>query len=104
MEEKKGSLHVPASQYSARSSTRSKVSSARTPKVRKVNNFIIFYDELIGKGQFGTVVKAQLASDLIPQDDRDKKGQQTVRSTVDPKKPVYACKIFETENFNKEDM
>lgn len=28
------------------------------PKIRKVNDYIIFYDEILGKGQFGTVVKA----------------------------------------------
>lgn len=46
-------------------SCRSKLSSERTPKIRKVKNYIIFYDEIIGKGQFGTVYKAQLASDLL---------------------------------------
>ena len=37
----------------------------RAPKVRKVNGYIIFYDEVIGQGQFGTVVKAQLAADIL---------------------------------------
>ena len=35
------------------------------PKIRKVNNYVIFYDEVIGKGAFGTMVKVQLAKDLI---------------------------------------
>ena len=39
-------------------SARSRISSQRAPKIRKVNNYIIFYDDVIGKGQFGTVVKA----------------------------------------------
>ena len=43
---------------SARGSSRTKASSARNRKVRKVNGYIIFFDEVIGQGQFGTVVKA----------------------------------------------
>ena len=48
-----------------KSSYRSDVSTVKTPKVRKVNGFIVYYDDIIGEGQFGTVVKAQLASDLL---------------------------------------
>jgi len=45
----------------------------RAPKIRKVNNYIIFYDEVIGQGQFGTVVKAQLASDLLVESKKEDK-------------------------------
>lgn len=69
-----------------------------------MNGYIIFYDEEIGKGQFGTVVKAQLASDLMPSASQNKDGKKVIRSTIDQTKPVYACKIFETEKFNEEDM
>ena len=37
--------------------------------IRKVNEYIIFYNEVLGQGQFGTVVKAQRASDLIEDQD-----------------------------------
>lgn len=40
-------------------SSGSRLSSRKQPpKVRKVNDYIIFYDDVIGKGSFGTVVKA----------------------------------------------
>ena len=32
--------------------------SSKVPKIRKVNEYIIYFDEVLGKGQFGTVVKA----------------------------------------------
>lgn len=32
--------------------------SRKVPKVVKVDEYIVFYDEVLGKGQFGTVVKA----------------------------------------------
>ena len=83
---------------------RSRLSSQRTPKIRKVNNYIIFYDDIIGKGQFGTVVKAQLASDLLPDNGSAKKGQQIVRSTVDTDKTIYACKVIDSENFQEAEM
>ena len=70
--------------------------------MRKVNDYIIFYDDVIGKGSFGTVVKAQLAADLM--DKQGKGAQQTVRPHVDPTKTVYACKIFDVENFNEDDL
>ena len=62
-----GALDVPTVELRSahKSSQRSKVSSSRTPKIRKVNGYIIFYDDIIGQGQFGTVCKAQLASDLL---------------------------------------
>ena len=46
------------------------------------------------------VVKAQLAADLMGKDDQ----QQYVRRDVDPSKPIYACKIYDTEKFVKEDL
>ena len=36
--------------------------------------------------------------------DKGSKGAQTVKPHVDVSKPVYACKIFETESFNEEDL
>ena len=48
----------PSSAMTKNSEGRSHLSSQRTPKIRKVNGYIIFYDEVIGQGQFGTVVKA----------------------------------------------
>ena len=75
----------------------------RTPKIRKVNNYIIFFDEVIGQGQFGTVVKAQLASDLLGESQR-KVGQQVVRSTADVSSKVYACKIFDIDNLTDDDI
>ena len=38
---------------------------APLPTIRKVNDYLVFYDEVLGKGQFGTVVKAQLAVDVL---------------------------------------
>jgi hypothetical protein len=50
------------------------------------------------------VVKAQLAADLMPTQEKNKDGQKIIRSTIDTTKPVYACKIFDTEKFSEEDM
>ena len=57
----------------------------KAPKIRKVNEYIIFYDEVLGEGQFGKVVKAQLASDLIDVQDSNTE-RQRVASTVDSSK------------------
>ena len=32
--------------------------AAKVPQVRKVNNFVIFLDEVLGQGQYGKVCKA----------------------------------------------
>lgn len=70
-----------------------------------MNGYIIFYDEVIGQGQFGTVVKAQLATDLLDKDDgTSSSGQAVVRSTVDATKPIYACKVIDTEAFSEPEM
>ena len=105
------SLRPPASaQQSQRSSSASRGSSQRPAQVRKINDYIVFLDEVIGKGSFGTVVKAQKAADLIQPEPGSAKGstktggKQTVRSTVDPSKTIYACKIFDTETFSEESM
>ena len=47
-----GALDVPTVELRSahKSSQRSKVSSSRTPKIRKVNGYIIFYDDIIGQG------------------------------------------------------
>ena len=102
----RGGLLVPVlsdTKSNAGSSLRSRVSQ-RAPKVRKVNGYIIFYDEVIGQGQFGTVVKAQLATDLLKESDRKSGSAPVVRSTVDASKTIYACKIFDAERFTEEDM
>ena len=75
----------------------------RTPKIRKVNNYIIFFDEVIGQGKFGTVVKAQLASDLLGES-KGKVGQQVIRSTVDVSSKVFACKIFDIDHLTDDDI
>lgn len=74
----------------------------RQPQVRKVNDFIVFMDDVLGEGQYGKVCKAQLASDLL----QSVKGvkQQAVRSTVDPEKKIYACKIIEIADISPEDL
>ena len=40
-------------------------SRAKQPQVRKVNDFIVFMDDVLGEGQYGKVCKAQLANDLL---------------------------------------
>jgi len=35
---------------SEHSSARSRLASQKTPKIRKVNGYIIFYDDIIGQG------------------------------------------------------
>ena len=37
----------------------------KQPQVRKVNDFIVFLDDVLGMGQYGKVCKAQLAKDLL---------------------------------------
>ena len=81
-----------------------KMSQNKKPRIRKVNGYIIYYDELIGQGQFGTVVKAQLASDVLPSAQSAMKNDHVVRSTVDHTKRIYACKCFDITNFTEEDM
>ena len=50
-----------------------KLSGSVLPRIRRVNDYIIFFDEVLGIGEFGTVVKAQLASDLTdPQDSKER--------------------------------
>ena len=61
-EKKDNGLIVPAigddmTQFGGSQSNRSRISS-RAPRIRKVNGYIIFYDDVIGQGQFGTVCKA----------------------------------------------
>lgn len=71
----------------------------KQPQVRKVNDFIVYLDEVLGEGQYGKVCKAQLASDLIMQakdtEGGGKSKRTAIRSTVDPTKRIYACKIIE---------
>ena len=65
---------IPDNLSGRRSSRLSSNSKKNTPKIRKVNGYIIFYDEVIGRGQFGTVVKAQLASDLLSEEEKSQGG------------------------------
>jgi len=48
------------------------------------------------------VCKAQLASDLLQNVNGTK--QQAVRSTVDPTKKIYACKIIEISDISADDL
>ena len=57
------------------------------PKVRKVNGFLVFIDDVLGVGQYGKVVKAQLESEA--------------RQKI---KKIYACKIIEIVNISQDDM
>lgn len=59
-------------------------------------------DDVLGEGQYGKVCKAQLASDLLQNVNGTK--QQAVRSTVDPTKKIYACKIIEIADISQEDL
>ena len=77
--------------------------SSTVPKIRKVNEYIIFYDEVLGEGEFGIVVKAQRASDLDANQDSNA-GKQIVAPTVDQSKQVFACKICNLENFSDKDL
>lgn len=74
----------------------------KAPTVRKVNGFIVFIDDVLGEGQYGKVCKAQLAADLLT--DVGGAKTQAVRSTVDPTKKIYACKIIEIGDISKEDL
>ena len=74
-----------------------------------MNDFIVYMDEVLGEGQYGKVCKAQLASDLLTET-TSKKGnadgakRQAVRSTVDPTKKIYACKIIEISDVSQDDL
>jgi len=70
--------------------------------VRKVNDFIVFMDDVLGEGQYGKVCKAQLAAELLSSINGSK--QQAVRSTVDITKKIYACKIIEISDISAEDL
>ena len=69
----------------------------------KVNDYVIFQDEVIGKGNYGTVVKAQKASDLV--DTHQSTGLSLIiRPSIDYSKKIYACKIYENEFFSPDQM
>lgn len=59
-------------------------------------------NEELGQGQYGKVCKAQLASDLMHNVGGSK--QQAVRSSVDPTKKIYACKICTIADVSEEDL
>ena len=73
------------------------------PRVCQVKEYIVFLDQVIGKGQFGTVVKAQRAADLLSSDDNSSKSK-FVKPCLDNSKKIYACKIYENEFLSSEDM
>ena len=54
-----------AATYSANTGRAAKTGRSKQPQVRKVNDFIVFMDEVLGEGQYGKVCKAQLAADLL---------------------------------------
>lgn len=60
----------------------------KKPTTRKVTDYIMYVEEVLGIGQFGKVVKAQKQSEV-----KDSKNPKT-----------YACKIMEITNISKEDM
>ena len=74
----------------------------RQPKIRKVNGYIVYFDEIIGSGQFGRVVKAQMINEL--QERKNDQGQQIHRSKSDPRVRCFACKIFDCVNFSEEQV
>ena len=61
-------------------------------------------DDVLGMGQYGKVCKAQLAKDLLQSVANGAPKQQAVRSTVDPSKKIYACKIIEIADISQEDL
>ena len=75
----------------------------RQPNIRKVNDFIVYYDEIISTDKQGAVVKAQKVADLI--DESNTKHERLVVSPhIDPEKKIYACKIYETDRCSKDDL
>ena len=60
----------------------------RKPQTRKVTDYIMYVEEVLGIGQFGKVVKAQKQSEC--------------KESKNP--PTYACKIMEITNISKDDM
>jgi len=59
---------------------------------------------VLGEGQYGKVCKAQLAADIM-QNAGNKEGKpQAVRSSVDPSKKIYACKIIEIADISQDDL
>ena len=66
-----------------RSSTKKK----KSPLVRKVTDYLVYIEEVLGIGQYGKVCKAQK--------------QDEVKAKIDK---TYACKIIEINNISQEDM
>lgn len=58
-----------------------------TPNVKKVAGFHVYLDELLGKGQYGSVYKAKLASESKKRDCK-----------------IYACKIMEIANIDDKEL
>jgi hypothetical protein len=62
-----------------------------TPKpkqtIKQVAQYTVFMDEQLGKGQYGVVCKAKLATEVK---DKDAK--------------IYACKIMEITNISQQDF
>ena len=80
-----------------------KFSGSVSPRIRRVNDYIIFFDEVLGIGEFGTVYKAQLASDLTdPQNSEAERLK--VRPTVDESKQIFACKIYDLQKFEESEL
>ena len=65
-------------------------------------------DEVLGEGQYGKVCKAQLAADLLANvttgGSTGNQKQNAVRSTVDPSKKIYACKIIDISDISQDDL
>ena len=72
--------------------------------MRKVNDYFVFVDEILGEDQYGKVCKAQQAHDLLQNVNGDGSKQKTIRPTADTTKKIYACKVIKTEDWHPEDL
>ena len=73
------------------------------PKIRRVNDFIVYFDEITSMDQLGTVVIAQKVADLLDENYPEHE-KLVVRPYVDPEKKIYACKIYETDRCSEDDF
>lgn len=67
--------------------TKSDQKPKKPSNIRQVKGYLVFFDEQLGKGQFGAVVKARLQSEL---------------KSANPK--TFACKIMDVANISQDDM
>ena len=65
----------------------SKATSSMMSNTKIVKSYVVFNDEFLGKGQYGSVCKAKLVSEVKKKDAR-----------------VFACKIMEVQNISAKEM